>query len=210
MFNCNLHELSISTYRQLCTVIPYLFNSCYCFLYLYIGSLVSFYDYFFIHCIVTRTYIICILHSIVRINNGIELNRSIVVSFHSNHTTCTCGFLGVESNYTWFSCRCYCIHLGSNPLLNFFARFHDVLSLVRSLQFFVLRVYLGPTLQLPPNFARACQSTLGVSFLSSISRVTSSSFSLKFPIANIPISFPCSVSRLCIESVRLYYLSESP
>ena len=32
-------------------------------------SLVSFYDYLFIHCIVTRTYIICILHGIVRINN---------------------------------------------------------------------------------------------------------------------------------------------
>ena len=27
---------------------------------LYIGSLVSFYDYLFIHCIGTRTYIICI------------------------------------------------------------------------------------------------------------------------------------------------------
>ena len=59
LFNCNLHELSISTYKQLCTVNPYLCMYLIVFtvfLYLYIGSLVSFYDYLFIHCIVTRTY----------------------------------------------------------------------------------------------------------------------------------------------------------
>ena len=44
------------------------------FVYLYIGSSVPFYEYLFIHCIVTRTYIICTLHSIVRINHWIELN----------------------------------------------------------------------------------------------------------------------------------------
>ena len=78
VFNCNLHELSISTYKQLRTVKPYLCMYLIVFtwfflIYLYIGSSVPFYDYLFIHCIVTRTYIICILHSIVRINHYMHI-----------------------------------------------------------------------------------------------------------------------------------------
>ena len=57
----SVKEQNISTYKQLCTVNPYLCMYLIVFtvfLYLYIGSLVSFYDNLFIHCIVTRTYII--------------------------------------------------------------------------------------------------------------------------------------------------------
>ena len=76
LFNCNLHELSIHTYKQLCTVNPYLCMYLIVFtvfLYLYIGSLVYFYDYLFIHCIVTRTYLYY-MHIAQYCANNIELN----------------------------------------------------------------------------------------------------------------------------------------
>ena len=112
VFNCNLHELSISTYKQLRTVKPYLcmylivFTWFFFYIYLYIGSSVPFYDYIFIHCIVTRTYSICILHSIVRINHWIELNRSIQGRLGTVRVTHSRGlhYHGIDHIYIYIYC----------------------------------------------------------------------------------------------------------